>query len=74
MKANQPLRIIMKEYTSLYDVKAREDPHFRYDIAQFIYDNYLKKFGLKKLALGKVRDFLINLSVFKDKAQRLNHL
>jgi len=34
----------------------------------------LKKFGLKKLALGKVRDFLINLCVFKDKSTRLNHL
>lgn len=29
---------------------------------------------MKKIALGKVRDFLINLCVFKEKASRLSHL
>jgi len=29
---------------------------------------------LKKIALGKVRDFLVNLMVFKDKATRMNDL
>jgi len=29
---------------------------------------------LKKIAHNKIRDFLINLSVYKDKAMRLSHL
>lgn len=39
-----------------------------------MYDTYLKKFGLKKIAHNKIRDFLINLTVYKDKAIRLYHL
>lgn len=35
LKANQPLRIMMKEFSTVYEVKTREDPHFKFDIAQF---------------------------------------